>query len=113
MGIARDEVLEALKALERALEQNEERTSRIKERIELVRRARAAGRAYVDLVPDDGSPIVQLVTESATALDAYGVRVRRAVAQQLYTEGLTMEQIAAVFGVTRQRVSALLKLSSQ
>jgi DNA-binding transcriptional regulator LsrR (DeoR family) len=35
--------------------------------------------------------------------------VRRAEARALYAEGLTMDQIAERFGVTRQRVSALLR----
>jgi DNA-binding transcriptional regulator LsrR (DeoR family) len=35
--------------------------------------------------------------------------VRRAEAQALYAEGMTMEQIADRFGVTRQRVSTLLR----
>ena len=52
--------------------------------------------------------IVRLLTESSAALDTAGANVRRAEAEALYAEGLTMEQIAENFGVTRQRVSALL-----
>ena len=33
----------------------------------------------------------------------------RLLARALYDEGMTMEQIAAKFGVTRQRVSSLLR----
>ena len=65
--------------------------------------------SYTELVAGgDGPLIVQLLTESSTALDSCGASVRRAEAKALYAEGLTMEQIAASFGVTRQRVSALL-----
>ena len=35
--------------------------------------------------------------------------MRRAEAHALYAEGLTMDQIAERFGVTLQRVSALLR----
>jgi predicted transcriptional regulator len=35
--------------------------------------------------------------------------VRRTEARTLHREGLTMDQIAQLFGVTRQRVSALLR----
>jgi DNA-binding transcriptional regulator LsrR (DeoR family) len=50
-----------------------------------------------------------LLTESSKALDTSGSNVRRAEAQALHAEGMTMEQIAERFGVTRQRVSALLR----
>ena len=103
----------ALEALGSALDENAERTEAIKARIEQVRRARAEGLTYSEIAQGDGRPIVQLVTESATALDTYGVRLRRIVAQELYDQGMTMDQIASVFGVTRQRVSALLRLGSQ
>jgi len=65
---------------------------------------------YTELVAsDEGALIVQLLTESSAALDTCGANVRRAEAEALYAEGLTMEQIAERFGVTRQRVSALLR----
>ena len=112
MGVARDPILKALDALESALDENAERARRIKKRIAAVRAARAKGHAYSEIATQR-DPIVRLVTESATALDVDGVRLRRAAAQQLYDEGLTMEEIASVFGVTRQRVSALLKTGSR
>ena len=74
-----------------------------------IRRARAAGLRSSDAVTDEDGPlIVQLVTESSAALDRSGANVRRAEAEALYAEGMTMDQIAGRFGVTRQRVSALL-----
>ena len=85
----------------------------IHERIVLIRQQRGEGRSYAEIVEAEESPlIVQLVTESATALDTFGVRLRRLEALALYNDGLTMEQIAVLFGVTRQRVSALLKVSN-
>jgi predicted transcriptional regulator len=38
-----------------------------------------------------------------------GNRFRRLEAQALYTEGLTTAQVASVLGVSRQRVSAMLR----
>ena len=109
----RDPVLTALDDLERAIDANVERAGRIKARIAQIREARAEGRSYGDIAYGESKPlIVQMVTESATALDSYGVRLRRAEALALYNEGLTMDQIAELFGVTRQRVSVLLKQSS-
>jgi predicted transcriptional regulator len=52
---------------------------------------------------------VQLLTENARLLHAYGHRVRRTEARALHREGLTMDEIARLFGVSRQRVSALLR----
>jgi DNA-directed RNA polymerase sigma subunit (sigma70/sigma32) len=105
-----DEFLEALTALEDVLADNGRRASLIKKRIAQLRRLRARDVPYAELVGSEHEPlIVQLVTESTAALDTSGANVRRAEARALYAEGLTMEQIAKSFGVTRQRVSALLR----
>ena len=111
MAVARDPILEALEELEQALDANSERSRLIKERIAHIRRLRDEGVSYTK-ISNQGMPIVQIVTEMQAALDTYGVRLRRIAALELYNQGLTMEQIAAVFGVTRQRVSTLLKGSS-
>jgi ParB-like chromosome segregation protein Spo0J len=105
-----DEFLEALTALEDILEDHGKRSRLIKKRIAQIRRGRAQGASYTELVSNNDNPlIVQLLTESSTALDTGGSDVRRAEARALYAEGLTMEQIAERFGVTRQRVSTLLR----
>jgi DNA-binding transcriptional ArsR family regulator len=105
-----DTFLETLTALERTLADNEERTALIRKRIAQLRRLRAQGARYAEIVEVSYEPlIVQLLTESSSALDVSGASVRRAEARALYDEGLTMDQIAERFGVTRQRVSALLR----
>jgi DNA-binding transcriptional ArsR family regulator len=108
--MAEDSFLEALTALERTLADNDRRTTLIRRRIEQLRRLRSQGAPYSQIVSmSDGPLIVQLLTESSAALDISGAGVRRAEARALYAEGLTMDQIAERFGVTRQRVSALLR----
>jgi DNA-directed RNA polymerase sigma subunit (sigma70/sigma32) len=108
--MAEDAFLDALTTLEDVLADNGRRASLIKKRIARLRRLRSKGASYTELVSsDDGPLIVQLLTESSTALDTTGAHVRRAEAQALYSEGMTMEQIADRFGVTRQRVSMLLR----
>jgi hypothetical protein len=105
-----DAFLEALTALEHTLAENQRRATLIKRRIAQLRRLRSRGSSYADIVSGrEGPLIVQLLTESSVALDTSGANVRRAEAHALYAEGLTMEQIAERFGVTRQRVSTLLR----
>jgi DNA-directed RNA polymerase specialized sigma24 family protein len=109
-SMAEDAFLEALTALENTLADNQRRTTLIKKRIAQLRRLRSKGASYAEIVSSrDGPLIVQLLTESSTALDTVGANVRRAEARALHAEGLTMEQIAQRFGVTRQRVSILLR----
>src|SRR4051812_5801423 len=113
MGVASDPVLAAIDHLEQALDQNAERARIIKERIAHLRIERANGKSWAQIVKDEQTPlVVRLVTDSAMALDEHGVRLRRVEALALYNEGMTMELIAVAFGVSRQRVSTLLKASS-
>ncbi len=82
----------------------------MKERSASIRQAHASGIPLRDIVPDERTPLlVQLLTSATSLLQANGNRVRRTEARALYEQGMTMEQIAALFGVTRQRVSALLR----
>jgi hypothetical protein len=105
-----DPFLRALDDLERVLEDEAGRQRAIKQRIRQIRRLRAAGKPYADIVPGEERPlIVQLLSESRLALDDVGARVRRTEAQVLHSEGFTMDRIAELFGVTRQRVSGLLR----
>ena len=108
--MARDPFDRALRDLERGLEANARRMAQIKRRIAEIRRQRSAGRSYREIVEaTKGDLTVQLITEAKQALDEFGARVRREEALALYGEGMTMEEIAEKFGVTRQRVSALLR----
>jgi DNA-directed RNA polymerase specialized sigma24 family protein len=107
--MAEDEFLDALTTLEDVLADNGRRASLIKKRIARLRRMRSKGASYTELVSGDERLIVQLLTESSKALDTSGANVRRAEAEALHAEGMTMEQIADRFGVTRQRVSTLLR----
>ena len=100
----------ALQDLESVLDVNLERLAQIKRRIVEIQRGRSDGLSYTEIVEAARSPLlVQLITESTQTLDGYGARVRRAEALALHEEGMTMEEIAERFGVTRQRVSALLR----
>lgn len=70
-------------------------------------------RLLKDVVVEEERPLV--VTRLTALIDGLQVaagEVRRAGAAQLRAEGLTHDQIAALFGVTRQRAAALLKDSA-
>jgi hypothetical protein len=105
-----DDFFNALTALEGVLADNAERARLIKKRISRLRRLREQGKSFGELVEGEEGPlIVNLLTESSKELDTCGASVRRAEARALRAEGMTMEQIAKAFGVTRQRVGALLR----
>jgi hypothetical protein len=103
-------LLQSLEELEEALDVNMKRAEQMKQRIAHIRGALAEGKSLREVVPHEKTPLlVELLTQSAENLSAYGSRVRRLEARALHQEGLTMEQIAKLFRVTRQRVSALLR----
>ena len=109
----REAFLQALSELREALDVNMRRAERMKERIAQIQTAMADGESLRQIVPREEKPLlVELLTQSAQNLSAYGSRVRRLEAHVLHQEGLTMEQIAHLFRVTRQRVSMLLREES-
>ncbi len=108
-----DPLLRALADLDAIIDADIERYRLIKKRIREIRRHRATGKPYAEIVPAEKRPlIVQLLTESRLALDDVGARVRRTEARTLHEEGMTMDRIAQLFGVTRQRISGLLREAS-
>ena len=53
--------------------------------------------------------LIEQISGSLRELARNGQRFRREEARALYAEGLTMAELATVFGVSRQRVSMLLR----
>ena len=100
----------ALRDLDRVLDLNLDRLASIKRRIAEIQGQHEDGMSYTEIVEAAKQPLlVQLISESKETLDGSGARVRRTEALALHNEGMTMERIAERFGVTRQRVSALLR----
>ena len=105
-----DAFMRALADLDDALDGNIERMKLMKKRIAQTQRKRGAGLSYTEIVESEENPlIVQLLSKNQNVLAEYGARVRRTEARVLHEEGLTMDRIAEKFGVTRQRVSGLLR----
>jgi len=110
---ADDPVLDALDGLVRALRHNAARIEATIARADQIREERLAGRTYREIESGEQRPlIVEMTRDNLAALVEAGSRLRRAEARALHAEGMTMEQIAELFGVTRQRVSALLRRES-
>jgi hypothetical protein len=106
---AADDVLAALENLEAVLRENMERNRTAMRRADEIRRLRKRGHRYSEIVPSEERPlIVELLTRNLNELSDASSRFRRVEARALYSEGLTMAEIADLFGVTRQRVAALL-----
>jgi hypothetical protein len=104
-----DPVLEALDALVEALA-DRACVEHAAERAELIRRRRLDGLGYRELTAEEERPLlVELVGSHLERLAEASARFRRAEAAALHAEGATMEQIADAFGVTRQRVSTVLR----
>jgi DNA-directed RNA polymerase specialized sigma24 family protein len=108
--VANDPVLDALDGLVRALRENATRIDATIARAERIRDQRGEGLSYGEIESGEERPlIVELTRDNLAALVEAGSRLRRAEARALHGEGMTMEQIAELFGVSRQRVSALLR----
>ncbi|MBT8201910.1 MAG: hypothetical protein HKN74_00190 [Acidimicrobiia bacterium] len=105
-----DRLLAALSDIEAAAASNVNRTRELQRRARTLSRRLRAGDNIVDLVTTEEPPrMVELLTSNMAALETAGAEFRAAEALALRAEGLTIEAIAELFGVTRQRISALLK----
>ena len=71
---------------------------------------RAAGRPWLELVTTESRPlVVESISAVLSALATAGHTWRREEAAALQREDVSINRIAALFGVTRQRISALLR----
>lgn len=105
-----DPVLEALDGLVAALRENLEASRVAIDRAVQIKALRTRGMAFRDIVDETGRPlVVELISENLERLSQQGAALRRAQAHALHADGLTMDKIADLFGVSRQRISAILK----
>ena len=103
-------LIDALGDLEQALADNIDRSSEIRNRVLYFRAQLASGATIDDLVRAEQEPrTVEMLTANMAILDGVGSTFRLSLAQALRDEGMTIAAIAELFGVTRQRISALLR----
>ncbi len=100
----------ALAGMASAAEENASRSLLVRDRAVQMLARLDAGEAVYPIVAEEASPrTVELLTQNLAVLETAGSALRTALARALRDEGLTIEQVAALFGVTRQRISALLR----
>lgn len=109
-----DAVLRAIDDLIAVLDNITAAREHIGERGRHIAERRASGVPYSTIVTEEERP---LIVERARIIfnelmEATG-RLQRAEARALHNEGLSMESIAALFGVTRQRIADFLRTSTR
>ena len=109
-----DPALDALDALIETLSADRGRIDLILEKARYVQTLRTAGLDWTNVVERENHPlIVEQLTEIIETLHVSSSRFRRHQARVLRAEGMAMERIAELFGVTRQRVSQLLRAADE
>lgn len=106
----RQRLARALVSIEQALSDNVERGIEVQRRVQEFHEQLTDGRSVHELISEEDSPrAVEMLTHNMTTLETVGSEFRANLAHALREEGLTIEAIADLFGVTRQRISALLR----
>ncbi|MCW2699815.1 MAG: hypothetical protein JWQ45_1350 [Blastococcus sp.] len=107
---ATDPAGRALDDLVAAMDRCVEELERARARAESLRAQRRAGRPWLDIVSGEERPlVVESVSTVLSTLATAGHAWRREQASALQGELVSINRIAALFGVTRQRISALLR----
>ena len=104
-----DDLVEALAAVAEVMNRSSERVAVVAARSRELLAGRAAGLSYAALVASATGPLVlDVLAELQEAVSSTGSRLRRAEVRALHAEGLSMEKIARMLRVSRQRVSAII-----
>ncbi len=105
-----DSALLALEDLVREIDRCAAELQEARARAELLLGERRAGRPWLDIVTAEARPlVVERVSTVLSGLAGAGSAWRRAQARALQDERVSINRIAALYGVTRQRISALLR----
>jgi hypothetical protein len=100
----------ALADLVSELDRCVEELQQARARAETLIQRRQQGAAWLEVVTSEARPlIVERISTVLATLSAAGHTWRREQAAALRAEQISINRIAALFGVTRQRISALLR----
>ncbi len=103
-------LIAALEDLERTAAENARRSLEIQARSSVMRAQLLDGASAHDVIHNEEQPrMVELLSSNMEVLKTAGTEYRVAQAEALRSEGATVEAIGDLFGVTRQRISALLR----
>lgn len=106
----REEELAALDGLATRIEENARDDRQLARRIRQLRADRAAGRSWHTLLGRESQPrLLDLSARVLRRATETSVMVRRLLASGLRGEGATVPAIAEKFGVSHQRISAVLR----
>ena len=109
-GSARRRLVDLLDELEAAAADNVQRGTLIQQRLHEIRDALDRGVSTRDAVAQESEPrAVELISMNMAALEDVGSKYRAGLALALREDGATIEAIGDLFGVSRQRISALLR----
>jgi len=105
-----DPAVAALLALDEQLERTIADLTAARERVVQLEKLREDGRTWHDIVSHEERPlVVEAVTRALDDLGTVGGRFRREEAMALQRESVSITRIGKLFGVSRQRVSAILQ----
>ncbi len=105
-----DAAVDALTTLVSEIDRCVAELERARVRADHLLRERAAGRPWLEVVVEESRPlVVESVSSVLGTLATAGHAWRREQAAALRAEQVSINRIAALFGVTRQRISALLR----
>ena len=105
-----DAAIAALEDLVGAIDECMDRLGQARARAGELLAQRRSGRAWLDIVSAEHRPlVVEQISSVLAALAGAGSAWRREQARALQAEDVSINRIAAMFGVTRQRISALLR----
>lgn len=108
--VAGDGALRALGELCEQLDRTVDDLRAAKERLRQLERSRAAGISWTEIVSNENRPlVVETITAVLADLGETGSRFRREEARALHREKVSMTRIGELFGVSRQRVSTILR----
>ncbi|PZU44161.1 MAG: hypothetical protein DI571_07855 [Arsenicicoccus sp.] len=105
-----DVAAESLERLVECIDTSIEELERARTRAQTLLAERRSGRPWLELVTAEARPlVVESISTVLGTLATAGHTWRREQAAALHREDVSINGIAALFGVTRQRISALLR----